>query len=80
VPSAAGRHRLHSGSSSAHCVTCGDVATAKRVVALRGSTATVEGEGECEGEHVAVDLVEPVQVGDVLLCHAGVALEKVDAA
>ena len=64
--------------SCEHCITCGDVATAKRVVALHGATATVEGEGA--SEDVAVELVGPVQVGDVLLCHAGVALEKVEAA
>ena len=34
----------------------------------------------CEGElEVMTDLVGPVDAGDVLLVHAGVALTKVDA-
>ncbi len=56
------------------CITCGDVAVEARVVAVRGATAIVESEGA--REEVAVDLVEGVGEGDVLLCHAGVALEK----
>jgi len=56
------------------CITCGDVAVEARVVAVRGATAIVESGGA--REEVAVDLVEGVGEGDVLLCHAGVALEK----
>jgi len=56
------------------CITCGDVAVEARVVAMRGATAMVESEGA--REEVAVDLVEGVREGDLLLCHAGVALEK----
>jgi D-sedoheptulose 7-phosphate isomerase len=56
------------------CITCGDVAVEARVVAVRGATAIVESEGA--REEVAVDLVAGVGEGDVLLCHAGVALEK----
>ena len=61
-----------------HCVTCGDVAVTARVVEVAGSTATVELDGQ--REHVATELVEPVAVGELLLCHAGIALEKVGAA
>jgi hydrogenase maturation factor len=57
-----------------HCVTCGDTAVAARVVHVDGHTATVEFAGE--QEHVGIELVEPVIVGDVLLCHAGIALDK----
>ena len=56
------------------CITCGDVAVEARVVAMRGATAMVESEGA--REEVAVELVEGVREGDLLLCHAGVALEK----
>jgi hydrogenase maturation factor len=59
-----------------HCLTCGDVAVAARVLDVRGVTATVESEGR--HEEVGVELVEPVAPGDVLLCHAGIALEKLD--
>lgn len=61
-----------------HCLTCGDVAVAATVVDVRGVTATVEAEGL--REQVGVELVDPVEVGDVLLCHAGIALEKLEAA
>ena len=56
------------------CITCGDVAVAARVLALRNGTAVIEKDGL--REEVAVDLLEEVAVGDTLLCHAGVALEK----
>jgi D-sedoheptulose 7-phosphate isomerase len=65
----------HPGLLDDACITCGDVAVQARVVALRNGTATIEKEGA--REDVAIDLVEGVEVGDVLLCHAGVALEKV---
>ena len=58
-----------------HCITCGDVAVTARVVEVAGATATVEADGM--REQVGIDLVEPVAVGELLLCHAGIALEKV---
>ena len=57
------------------CLTCGDVAVEGRVVEVRGDTATVEVAGRLE--EVAVELVAPVVPGDVLLCHAGIAIRKV---
>jgi len=65
----------HPGLLEERCLTCGDVGVEARVVALAGSAATVERAGA--REDVAVDLLDRVAVGDVLLCHAGVALEKV---
>ena len=65
----------HPGLLDDACITCGDVAVQARVVALANGTATIEKDGL--REDVAVDVVDPVAVGDVLLCHAGVALEKV---
>ena len=56
------------------CVTCADEAVTATVVEVRGSTATVEHDGR--REEVGVELVEPVAAGDVLLCHAGIALER----
>ena len=44
------------------------------MIAVEGATATVDANG-CR-EQVAVELVAPVAAGDVLLCHAGIALEK----
>jgi D-sedoheptulose 7-phosphate isomerase len=64
----------HPGLLADACITCGDVAVQARVVALRDRTAVIERDGV--REEVAVDLVD-VGIGDVVLCHAGVALEKV---
>ena len=58
----------------ARALTWGEVAGAARVVEVAGSTALVEGEGG--REQVAIELVEPVAPGELLLCHAGIAIEK----
>jgi hydrogenase maturation factor len=57
------------------CLTCNDVAVEARVVEVAGDTAVVEVEGR--REQVAVELVSPVAAGEVLLCHAGIAIRKV---
>jgi D-sedoheptulose 7-phosphate isomerase len=64
----------HPGLLSESCVTCGDVAVEARVVAVHNGSATIEKDGA--REDVAVELVDHVAVGDLLLCHAGIALEK----
>ena len=61
-----------------HCLTCGDLAVSARVVDVYGVTAAVEVDGR--REQVGIELVEPVAPGDVLLCHAGIALEKLEGA
>jgi D-sedoheptulose 7-phosphate isomerase len=68
----------HPGLLDDACITCGDVAVQARVVALRDGSAVVEKDGA--REEVAIELVDDVRVGDVLLCHAGVALDKVAGA
>jgi hydrogenase maturation factor len=60
---------------SDHCITCGDVAVVATVVEVNGATAIVALDGA--QEQVAIELVEPVVAGECLLCHAGIALEKV---
>jgi len=65
----------HPGLLDDACITCGDVAVEARVVEVRGATAVIEKDGA--REEVATELVDGVAVGDVLLCHAGVALESV---
>jgi hydrogenase expression/formation protein HypC len=59
-----------------HCLTCGDVAVAARVVSVDGLEAVIA--VDAETERVALDLVPDARPGDVLLCHAGIALERVD--
>jgi hydrogenase maturation factor len=48
------------------------------VAELRGPTAVIEKDGA--REEIAIELVPDVSVGDTLLCHAGVAIEKVETA
>lgn len=67
----------HPGLLEDACITCGDVAIEATVVAVDGVNATIERDGVREG--VAIELIAGVEVGDVLLCHAGVALEKLTA-
>ena len=57
------------------CITCSDEAFEAEVLAVLGMEATVRVAGS--EERVAVDLVPDAAPGDVLLCHAGIALERV---
>ena len=63
------------GLASERCITCSDEAVEAEVVAVHGSEAIVRVAGT--DERVAVDLVPEAAPGDVLLCHAGIALERV---
>jgi hydrogenase maturation factor len=60
------------------CVTCGDTAVVATVVEVDGETAVVEVDGRREA--VGIELVSPVAAGEALLCHAGIALQRVPAA
>jgi hydrogenase maturation factor len=56
----------------AHCATCSDEGVPMRVVETKP-----DGIAFCDGgTEVVTDLVGPVDVGDELLVHAGVALVK----
>jgi hydrogenase maturation factor len=54
-----------------HCVTCSDEGVPMRVLELQGDVVLCEG-----GVEVMTDLVGPVERGDELLVHAGVALVR----
>jgi hydrogenase assembly chaperone HypC/HupF len=59
------------------CITCGDAAIPMRVAKIdsrRGLALCASIEGERESVEIA--LVEPVQVGEWLLVHAGTALAR----
>ena len=58
------------------CVTCSDEAVEAVVISVAGVEAVVRA-GGCE-ERVAIDLVPDAAPGDVLLCHAGLALERLE--
>lgn len=58
------------------CITCSDEAVEAEVVAVDGLEAIVWVAGA--EERVGVDLVPDAAPGDVLLCHAGIALERIE--
>lgn len=57
------------------CITCGDVAVVLVVESVEGADATCR-DVDGRAEVVAIDLVDGVAVGDRLLVHARVALER----
>ena len=61
-----------------HCVTCGDEGIPMHVIELRDGDA-VCADADRARHHVAIELVEPVTVGDELLVHAGVAIRHLGA-
>ncbi len=63
------------GIAPERCITCSDEAVEAAVVAVHGIEAIVRVAGI--EERVGVDLVPDAAPGDVLLCHAGIALERV---
>ncbi len=60
------------------CVTCSDAGIPVRVISLDGHDALCEDAAGNRAE-IAVELVEPVEAGEVLLTHGGVAIGKVEA-
>lgn len=60
--------------SAERCITCSDEAVEAEVVSLDGLEAVVRVDGR--EERVGIDLVPDASPGDVLLCHAGIALER----
>ena len=60
------------------CVTCSDAGIPVRVVSLERYDALCE-DGAGNRAEIAVELVAPVGVGEVLLTHGGVAIGRVAA-
>jgi hydrogenase maturation factor len=58
------------------CLTCGDVAVRARVARVDGLEALVAVDDVTE--RVAIDLVPDARPGELLLCHAGIALERIE--
>jgi hydrogenase expression/formation protein HypC len=58
------------------CVVCSDAGISVRVVSVDGDDALCEDQ-EGNRAQIAVELVAPVRVGEVLLTHGGVAIGKV---
>ena len=64
---------------SDHCITCGDEGIPMTVLKVDEDRSLALCENE-EGEKSSVEiaLVEPIQPGDALLVHAGVALVRLE--
>ncbi len=60
------------------CVVCSDAGIPVRVVSVEGDDALCE-DAAGNREQIAIELVAPVQVREVLLTHGGVAIGKVAA-
>ncbi|HEV8044887.1 MAG TPA: HypC/HybG/HupF family hydrogenase formation chaperone [Rubrobacter sp.] len=60
------------------CVTCSDAGIPVRVISLEAYDALCEDAAGNRAE-IAVELVAPVEKGEVLLTHGGVAIGKVKA-
>ncbi|HUZ70047.1 MAG TPA: HypC/HybG/HupF family hydrogenase formation chaperone [Candidatus Saccharimonadales bacterium] len=57
------------------CITCSDQLLALVVTATDAAARTARGSIDGTVVDVSTDLVDRVAVGDVLLCHGGVALQ-----
>ena len=60
------------------CVVCSDAGIPVRVVSVEGDDALCE-DAVGNRAQIAVELVAPVQVGEILLTHGGVAIGRVAA-
>jgi hydrogenase assembly chaperone HypC/HupF len=63
-----------------HCVTCSDEGIPMRVVARQPDGVTLCADESGARASVMTDLVEPVEAGDLVLVHAGVALTRLEEA
>ena len=62
-----------------HCTTCMDEALQAEVVEVDQTQALAQVQVDGELSEVDISLVDGVEVGDRLLIHGGVALERLDA-
>ncbi len=62
-----------------HCITCGDLGTPMRVVAIADGYAECV-DADAVRHSVLVDLIDAVSPGDGVLVHAGVAIAFLEAA
>jgi hydrogenase maturation factor len=60
------------------CVVCSDAGIPVRVVSVEGDDALCE-DAAGNRAQIAIELIAPVQVGEILLTHGGVAIGRVVA-
>ena len=61
------------------CVVCSDAGIPVRIISIEGDDALCEDAAGNRTE-IAVELVEPVAVAEILLTHGGVAIGKIEKA
>ena len=61
------------------CVVCSDAGIPVRIVSVEGDDALCE-DASGNRAQIAVELVAPVKIGEVLLTHGGVAIGRVEKA
>lgn len=59
------------------CVVCSDAGIPVRVLCVEGDDALCE-DGEGNRARIAIELMAPVEAGEVLLTHGGVAIGRVE--
>ncbi len=59
------------------CVVCSDAGIPVRVVSVEGDDAFCE-DAAGNRAQIAVELVAPVQAGEILLTHGGVAIGRIE--
>ncbi len=59
------------------CVVCSDAGIPVRVISVKGDDALCQ-DAAGNRARIAVELVAPVRVGEVLLTHGGVAIGRVE--
>jgi len=67
-----------SPDSNTHCITCGDIALAVRVLSIDHETGLGLVALEDGVEQVDLSLVDDIAPGDLILVHGGVALERLE--
>ena len=60
------------------CIVCSDAGIPVRVVSVEGDDALCE-DAAGNRAQIAIELVAPVQMGEILLTHEGVAIGRVAA-
>lgn len=61
-----------------HCITCSDEALLARVLQIDEQMGLAQVEVENQVTEIDVSLIDRVEVGQTLLVHGGVALERLD--
>ena len=58
------------------CITCSDQLLEMVVIAVDADAGVARGTIDGVDGEVGIDLLDGVSIGDVLLCHGGVALQR----